>query len=281
MIRCREEFATESGRKPCLRGPNSDGHNTCGTIHACVAAAGCPRTLRPPPDPQRADRQLDPGWNHDAALYFGAPGIYGPGSGAIDLHVWSGRGYLPGNAAPLHAATGDAHGGRSQHSRCGPDRNRCRRAPGPDSLGSRAGTAAHAAGDHGRNSRSRHAPADGVDARHRGCGDAPAIVPLHGVGHGGEANRAGDGSAPFLPSDPGKFYRTNFKYPEARPGPPSRIAQVGPQVPPAPLRFAARSGRSATGRAPPMGSHGGETGQAPRSRVRSHASPHFSPECVA
>jgi len=82
-------------------------------------------------------------------------------------------------------------------------------------------------------------------------------VPLHGVGHGGEANRAGDGSAPFLPSDPGKFYRTNFKYLEAKPGPPSRIAHVGPQVPPAPLRFAARSGRSATGRAPPMGSHGG------------------------
>ena len=56
-----------------------------------------------------------------------------------------------------------------------------------------------AAGGRGRNRRSHLAPADGVDARRRDCEDAPAIVPLHGVGRGAEAKLPGDGSAPCLP----------------------------------------------------------------------------------
>jgi hypothetical protein len=68
--------------------------------------------LQPPSlDPWPADHPLDPRVNRDASLYVGAPGICGPGSDAIELHVGSGRGRLPGNAAPLHAAPGDAHGG--------------------------------------------------------------------------------------------------------------------------------------------------------------------------
>jgi hypothetical protein len=47
-----------------------------------------------------------------------------------------------------------------------------------------------AADDRGRNRRTRQAPADGVDARRRDCVDAPAIVPLHGVGRGAEAKLA-------------------------------------------------------------------------------------------
>ena len=168
--------------------------------------------LQPPSlDPWPADHPLDPRVNRDASLYFGAPGICGPGSDAIELHVGSGRGRLPGNDAPLHAAPGDAHGGRSQRSRCGPDRNRCRRASGPDNPGSRTGTVARAPADLRRNSRARYAHADGLDARRLGCENAPAIVPLHVVGHGAEANRPGHGSAPCLPSNPGRFYRTNFK----------------------------------------------------------------------
>jgi len=50
-----------------------------------------------------------------------------------------------------------------------------------------------------------------VDARRGGCDDAPAIVPLHGVGHGAEAKLAGDGSAPCLPANLGRFYRTKLK----------------------------------------------------------------------
>src|SRR5271167_4307297 len=73
------------------------------------------------------------------------------------------------------------------------------------SLAPRTEKAGHAAGDQGRNSRSRHAPADSVDARRHGCEDAPAIVPLHGVGHGAEAKLASDGSAPCLPTNPGRF----------------------------------------------------------------------------
>jgi hypothetical protein len=177
--------------------------------------------FRPPsPDPWPADHPLDPGVNRDASLYFGALGICGPGSGAIEQHVWSGRCCLPGNAAPLHAATGDAHGEHSQRSRYGPDRNRCRRASGPDILGSRTGIVARAPAYHRRNSRACFAPADGVDARRRGCENAPAIVLLHVVGRGAEANRAGDGSAPRLPSNPGRFYPTNIKYPQAGPDPP-------------------------------------------------------------
>jgi hypothetical protein len=55
-----------------------------------------------------------------------------------------------------------------------------------------------------------------VDARRRDCDDAPAIVPLHGVGHGAEAKLPGDGSAPCLPSQSRKVYRITLKYPEAR-----------------------------------------------------------------
>ena len=83
-----------------------------------------------------------------------------------------------------------------------------------------------------------------MDARRRDCDDAPAIVPLHGVGHGAEAKLPGDGSAPCLPSQSRKVYRITLKYPEARPSPgvPPRIAQVGPQEPPAPsLRCARRA----------------------------------------
>jgi hypothetical protein len=59
-----------------------------------------------------------------------------------------------------------------------------------DSLGPRTETAGLAADHRGRNRRSGHAPADGVDARRRDCDDAPAIVPLHGVGRGAEAKLA-------------------------------------------------------------------------------------------
>ena len=107
-----------------------------------------------------------------------------------------------------------------------------------------------AADDRGRNRRSRHALADGVDARRRDCDDAPAIVPLHGVGHGAEAKLPGDGSAPCLPSQSRKVYRITLKYPVTRPssGVPSRIAQVGPQEPPAPsLRCARRALRFGAG----------------------------------
>ena len=92
-----------------------------------------------------------------------------------------------------------------------------------------------------------------MDARRRDCDDAPAIVPLHGVGHGAEAKLPGDGSAPCLPSQSRKVYRITLKYPEARPSPgvPPRLPRwVHRNLPP--LRFAAREGRSASGRVPPM-----------------------------
>jgi hypothetical protein len=93
-----------------------------------------------------------------------------------------------------------------------------------------------------------------VDARRRDCDDAPAIVPLHGVGHGADAKLPGDGSAPCLPSQSRKVYRIIPKYSEARPstGVPSRIAQVGPQGPPAPVASLRAKGAPRRGRAPPM-----------------------------
>jgi hypothetical protein len=81
-----------------------------------------------------------------------------------------------------------------------------------------------------------------VDARRRACEDAPAIVPLHGVGRGAEAKLPGDGSAPCLPSNPGRFYRTNFKCPEVRAflDRPPRDCPGGSTGTSRPLRFAAR-----------------------------------------
>ena len=176
-----------------------------------MEAIGCPLAiaLRPPPDPWTAEHPIDPRGNRDASRYFARCGICVPCSGATAPHVGSDRGGSPGSAAPLHAVTGDAHQGRSQRNRCGLDRNRCRRAPGRDSLGPRREKAGRAAGHHDRNCRSHHAPADGVDTRCRSCEDAPAIVPLHGVGRGAEAELPRHESAPCLPSNPGEFYRTN------------------------------------------------------------------------
>jgi hypothetical protein len=88
-----------------------------------------------------------------------------------------------------------------------------------------------------------------VDARRGGCDDAPAIVPLHGVGHGAEAKLAGDGSAPCLSVDLDRFYRTKLK---SRGRPAHRIARVGPQVPPAPSASLRAKGAPLRGRVPPM-----------------------------
>ena len=59
-----------------------------------------------------------------------------------------------------------------------------------DRLGPHTKADGLAADDRGRNPHSRQALADGVDARRRDCDDAPAIVPLHGVGRGAEAKLA-------------------------------------------------------------------------------------------
>ena len=88
-----------------------------------------------------------------------------------------------------------------------------------------------------------------MDARRGGCDDAPAIVPLHGVGHGAEAKLAGDGTAPCLPVDLDRFYRTKFK---SRGWTRPRIAPVGPQVPPAPFAPLRAKGAPLRGRVPPM-----------------------------
>jgi catechol 2,3-dioxygenase-like lactoylglutathione lyase family enzyme len=98
--------------------------------------------------------------------------------------------------------------------------------------------------------RSLQATADAVDAHRGGCDDAPAIVPLHVEGHGAKAKLAGDGSALCLPFSLGRFYRTNFKYPEATP-PPGL-----PGCSSCPLRFAARQGRSAPRAGPSYGPPG-------------------------
>jgi hypothetical protein len=74
--------------------------------------------------------------------------------------------------------------------------------------------------------------------------------PLHGVGHGAEAKLPGDGSAPCLPSQSRQVYPITLKYSETKPsaGVPSRVAQVGPQEPPAPsLRCAPRALRFGAG----------------------------------
>ena len=124
----------------------------------------------------------------------------------------------------------------------------------------------------GRNRRSRHAPADGVDARRRDCDDAPAIVPLHGVGR----------SWPKVPTaqplewpDEGRRRsktgqvmdrrRAGLPIPAGLPHHPqtSRGQTLGRSVIPAcpggstgtsrPLRFAAREGRYAPGAGPSYG----------------------------
>ncbi len=145
-----------------------------------------------------------------------------------------------------------AHAARSPRSRCGPGRNRDRCTPARGNPASRREKVAPHR--HGRNDCSRHASANGVDARHRRCDTAPAIVPLHGVGHGAEAKLAGDGSAPCLPSDPGRFLPRQRGIPGAkiRRRTTAWIAQVGPQAPPAPCASLRAKGAPLRGRGPPM-----------------------------
>jgi hypothetical protein len=195
---------------------------------AGVPAIGCPSAIvLPPPDPPSAEHSFDPRVNRDASHYFRPPGVCGSGSGAIAPHAGSGRDGSPGSAAPLHAATADARAVHNRRSRYGPDRNRCRSVPGSGSLAPRTEKAGHTAGHLARNRRCRHAPDNGVDARHHGCEDACAIVPLHGLWHGAEAKLAGDGSAPCLPANPGSSSASAANTPRSEF---SRIAQRSPPL---------------------------------------------------
>jgi hypothetical protein len=84
-----------------------------------------------------------------------------------------------------------------------------------------------------------------------------AMMPLQSclcaVGHGAEAKLPGDGSAPCLPSNPGRSTASPSNIPRPDPrleGHPGLSRWVHRNLPP--LRFAARQGRSASGRVPPM-----------------------------
>lgn len=180
--------------------------------------------------------------------------------------------------------------GRSRCSTRCRDRNGCKSALERDSAGTRTTGRA----DRGRpRHRSYHPPPawrPAVDALPLRCDNAPAFVPLHGVGHGADANcQVRVGAVPafqcwrrfIAPTDAlsaagvrkhaisrgigrNRCHRRprtrhhaghrNCRRPRSFSKPHHRIAQVGPQGASRPLRFAARHGGAPLrGRGPPHG----------------------------